>query len=112
MDYYKVLQVPKGASQEEIKKAYRKLSRKYHPDNVGEEKRELFDQVQKAYDILGNEAKRSIYDQKLRDDSTGGQKQDINKRTALNREKNYKEQTKSGNPINADKLFQSFFKVK
>src|SRR5690348_3116651 len=62
-DYYKVLGVDKKASQEDIKKAYRKLARKYHPDtnkDAGAEER--FKQISEAYDVLGDEDKRKKYD--------------------------------------------------
>lgn len=71
MDYYRILNVGRNASQEEIKKAYRKLSRKYHPDNAGEDSREQFDRVQEAYGILGDEEKRAAYDERLRADEAG-----------------------------------------
>ena len=59
-DYYKVLGVPKNASQAEIKKAYRKLAQTYHPDaNQGSaEAEERFKEVSAAYDVVGDEAKR------------------------------------------------------
>src|ERR1700749_4396646 len=58
-DYYKVLGVDKKASQEEIKKAYRKLARKYHPDtNKDPGAEERFKQISEAYDVLGDEDKR------------------------------------------------------
>jgi molecular chaperone DnaJ len=62
-DYYKVLGVDKKASQEDIKKAYRKLARKYHPDtnkDAGAEER--FKQISEAYDTLGDPEKRKKYD--------------------------------------------------
>jgi molecular chaperone DnaJ len=62
-DYYKVLGVDKKASHEEIKKAYRKLARKYHPDtnkDAGAEER--FKEISEAYDVLGDEDKRKKYD--------------------------------------------------
>ena len=60
MDYYSILGVPKTASQEEIRKAYKKMSMQHHPDRGGNE--EVFKQVNEAYQTLGNETKRQEYD--------------------------------------------------
>lgn len=64
-DYYEVLGVAKNATADEIKKAYRKLAIKYHPDkNPGDkEAEEKFKEAAEAYDVLSNEDKRSRYDQ-------------------------------------------------
>jgi len=64
-DYYQVLGVPKNASQADIKKAYRKLAQKFHPDaNPGNKQAEdRFKEVSGAYDVLGDAEKRKQYDQ-------------------------------------------------
>ncbi len=67
-DLYKVLGLSRGASQEDIRKAHRKLVRKYHPDANPEDPRaeERFKEVQRAYEVLSDEKKRREYDEELR----------------------------------------------
>jgi molecular chaperone DnaJ len=64
-DFYEILGVKKTATEEEIKKAYRKLARKWHPDvNPGrKEAEQRFKEISEAYDCLGNKEKRKLYDE-------------------------------------------------
>ncbi|ODV72504.1 type I HSP40 co-chaperone HLJ1, partial [Cyberlindnera jadinii NRRL Y-1542] len=67
-EYYKILDVEQSASEGEIKKAYRKISLKVHPDkNAHPKADESFKRVNKAFEVLGDAQKRTIYDQ------TGGE---------------------------------------
>ncbi|MGR3295470.1 MAG: DnaJ domain-containing protein [Candidatus Bathyanammoxibius sp.] len=64
-DYYKILGVPKSASDDDLKKAYRKMAMQYHPDrNAGKEDwaNEKFKEINEAYAVLGNPEKRGQYD--------------------------------------------------
>ena len=64
-DYYEVLGVDKNASEAEIKRAYRKVAKKYHPDmNPGDkEAEEKFKEAAEAYEVLSDPEKKSKYDQ-------------------------------------------------
>src|SRR3954452_16134232 len=64
-DYYDTLKIPRGATADEVRKSYRKLARKYHPDlNPGDKAAEdRFKNVQEAYDILSDAKKRQMYDE-------------------------------------------------
>lgn len=62
-DYYKVLEVPRDATQDQIKRAYRTLAARYHPDvNKAPDAQARFTEVQEAYDVLSDEGKRRQYD--------------------------------------------------
>ncbi|GAI48630.1 unnamed protein product, partial [marine sediment metagenome] len=66
-DYYEILGVPRGASEDEIKKAYRKLALQYHPDRAPQSKKkeyeEKFKEISQAYRILSDKEKKAQYDQ-------------------------------------------------
>ena len=78
--YYEILGLPKTATKKEIKKAYLKLAKKYHPDlNQGsKESEEIFKQVNIAYEVLSDDVKKIDYDKKLEAEAKaqpGGKKQ-------------------------------------
>lgn len=72
-DYYTVLEVPRGASNDEIKKAYRRLARQYHPDiNKEPDAEDKFKEINEAYEVLSNEERRAAYDRFGHAAFTGG----------------------------------------
>lgn len=117
MDYYKILGVTKQADEEQIKQAYRRLARKYHPDlNPDDPAAEAkFKDAAEAYETLGDAEKRREYDLKRK--GTG----DISR----SREKYFgfsfgggegDKQTQSGggkkNPLDVTEMFEAFMKIK
>jgi DnaJ-class molecular chaperone len=83
-DYYKVLGIERGASEADIKSAYRKLARKYHPDvNPNDKKAEAqFKDINEAYQVLSDKEKRSKYDQLGADWEQGIDQEEIRRRYA------------------------------
>merc|ERR1739848_870406 len=72
-DYYRILGVARGASEDEIKKAYRKLALKYHPDkNQTAGAEEKFKEIGEAYDVLSDKKKKEVYDQYGEEGLKGG----------------------------------------
>ena len=68
MDYYRILEITEQADEEQIKQAYRRLAKKYHPDLNRDhpEAEEIFKNIVKAYEVLGDAAMRKAYDSKRR----------------------------------------------
>src|SRR6266704_1409674 len=74
-DYYEILGVPRTASDADIKKAFRKLAREYHPDVAKNKKQaeEKFKEINEAYEVLGDSAKRKKYDELGADWASGAE---------------------------------------
>src|SRR5438045_1133590 len=63
-DYYEVLQIPRSASADDVRRAYRRLARQYHPDvNGSAEAEERFKEINEAYEVLSDTNRRATYDQ-------------------------------------------------
>jgi|AntAceMinimDraft_13_1070369.scaffolds.fasta_scaffold01818_9 DnaJ-class molecular chaperone len=69
-DYYQTLGIDKGSSKDEVKKAFRKLAQKHHPDKGGDEAK--FKEINEAYSVLSNDQKKAQYDQFGQSDFGGG----------------------------------------
>lgn len=78
-DFYKILGIPKTATDDEIKKAYRKLALRYHPDkNKAPNAEEKFKEVAEAYEVLSDKNKRELYDKYGEDGLKNGGKLELN----------------------------------
>lgn len=110
MDYYKILGVTEQADEKEIKQAYRRLARKYHPDlnpdNPEAEAR--FKSVVEAYETLGDAEKRKKYDLKRK--RTGSQDRSQKKSTARAADININFGKR--NPLDVTEMFEAFMKMK
>lgn len=107
-DYYSVLGISKNATQEEIKKAYRNLAFKYHPDRNPDNKdaEEKFKKISEAYDVLGDEKKRADYD---RFGSAGSSYGSQNYSYQHNGYQNYYQQQSYSDPFGSEDSFWQWF---
>lgn len=99
IDYYSVLGIPKTASDEDIKKAYRKLARKHHPDlNPNDpEANKKFQQINEANEVLGNAENRKKYDQYGKDWQHAEQFEQARREDAKRQQRQQREQYSTGN---------------
>lgn len=108
IDYYNLLKVPRNASEEDLKKSYKRLAMKWHPDKNSENKKEAeakFKTISEAYDVLSDPQKRQIYDLYGEEGLKSGQFSTASPTSAANA---------SGrgfrfSPRNADDIFAEFF---
>lgn len=110
MDYYKVLEIPKGAGEADIKKAYRRLSKKYHPDaNPGDAQAEKrFMEISEAYSVLGDKEKRQAYDRQRETVPPNKEKHNKNRGKNMAREPFPMNRKNSANPIDTSDLFEKY----
>lgn len=111
-DYYKILDIPEFSTQEEIKRAYRKLARKWHPDVAGNssETISMFKQINEAYEILSNSAKKADYDNARKFYNYAKDKKETREETksTATTKPNFKETNSSKNPNHEKKSSFSF----
>ncbi|CAL0313487.1 unnamed protein product [Lupinus luteus] len=111
VDYYKILQVDKNANDEDLKKSYRKLAMKWHPDKNPNNKKDAetkFKQISEAYEVLSDPQKRAIYDQ-YGEDGLKGQVPPPDAGGASFFQSGDGPTTFRFNPRNADDIFAEFF---
>ncbi|SDP16886.1 J domain-containing protein [Clostridium gasigenes] len=109
-NYYKTLDISVNATKDEIKKAFRILAKKYHPDrNVNNENAlRNFQEINEAYEILGNEDSRKEYDKKISSSKQSNSK-DTNSKNNKSSNDNRKSQDKSDSMADLNKYFESLF---
>ncbi|CAK9139941.1 unnamed protein product [Ilex paraguariensis] len=111
VDYYKVLQVDRSVKDDDLKKAYRKLAMKWHPDKNPKNKKEAeakFKQISEAYDVLSDPQKRAVYDQ-YGEEGLKGQVPPPGGGSFAGMSEGGGPTTFRFNPRNADDIFSEFF---
>lgn len=113
-NYYKILGVLQDANKDEIKKAFRNLAKKYHPDKNKDNKDaiEMFQQINEAYETLSNESSREEYDKKLNQNNSNKQKNKNNANNEKSQGKTKKNFNKDDALNDLDQYFESFFGFK
>lgn len=119
IDYYKLLDISKTASKEEIKKAYRTFAKEYHPDNLDEnldpeerrQKENKFKRINRVYAILMNDEKRQKYDQKYQKYYSEEDSQNSSKTVMVNLKETQQEQKNTQEEIVLDNLYSRVMHV-
>lgn len=109
-DYYKILDIQVTATKDEIKKAFRTLAKKYHPDKNKDDENALrkFQDINEAYQVLSDEDSRKEYDKKLSNfNQNNNKKTSNNDNKSKNDKRTYRD--KSDSIENLNKYFESFF---
>ncbi|OOM75199.1 chaperone protein DnaJ [Clostridium puniceum] len=109
-DYYKILNLSVNSNNDEIKKAFRSLAKKYHPDRNKDDKEALtkFQEINEAYEVLSNEDSRKKYDNE-RSNNQGNSNKETNNKNNKSSNSNKKYQDKGESIENLNKYFESFF---
>tara|TARA_R110000824_G_scaffold18850_2_gene73934 strand:- start:244 stop:1248 length:1005 start_codon:yes stop_codon:yes gene_type:complete len=99
-DYYKILNINRNSSQDEVKKAFRSLSKQHHPDKGGDEN--VFKEMSEAYDTLGDIKKREEYNHKLDNPFHGGNEDGVNMQDIFNKffNQNRRQNVRKGKNLN------------
>lgn len=117
MDYYKILEVPREADAEQIKQAYRRKAKKYHPDlNPDDSEAEArFKDIVEAYEILGDAGKRKEYDLKQEKAAERNVGFSFTAGTSLQGHGSAKSRQDAGakkNPLDVTEMFEAYMKIK
>lgn len=121
IDYYQVLGVGRTATEEEIKKKYRSLAKRYHPDsNPGDREAERrFKEAGEAYEVLGDKDKRAAYDRKRREEEERRQGSQGRFGSGFGTQRNGNEKTEfrqnrktKTNPIDVTDMFERYMGIK
>lgn len=109
-DYYKILEISMSVTKDDVKKAFRSLAKKYHPDRNVNDTTALkkFQEVNEAYEVLSNEDSRREYDKKLSGFKQGNSKETNSKNNNASSGKT-KYQDKTESMENLNKYFENFF---
>ena len=111
-DYYKILGVSETSSKDEIKKAFRSLAKKYHPDRNGNDENAIkkFQEVNEAYEVLSNEDSKKSYDEKKTNFKNAHKKKNVNsKNNKTDNDFSEKTRSKKESMEDLNQYFANFF---